>query len=182
MNTSSDTADCVTVTDALPAQAQIIQNLLQLYTHDFSEFWAGTSRGDLRPDGRFDAYPLDHYWSRPNWSPLLIWSNQVLAGFSLINDQTHTDHPPANRNIGEFFVLRKHRGQGIGRVASELIFARHPGSWEVAVARKNVGAYEFWCKTVKSTAQVSGIREFDSNNEKWNGSIFRFEWGNQSTK
>jgi predicted acetyltransferase len=176
MNTRSDIADGVTVTDALPAQAQIIQNLVQLYTHDFSEFLAGTSRGDLHPDGRFDAYPLDQYWSRPEWSPLLIWSKRMLAGFALINDQTHTGGQPANRNVGEFFVLRKYRGQGIGRVAIERVFSRHPGSWEVAVARRNVGAYEFWRKTLKGTARVSGIREFDSNNEKWNGPIFRFEW------
>jgi predicted acetyltransferase len=178
MNTSSDVADSVSVTDALPAHAEIIQNLAQLYTHDFSEFWAGTARGDLHPDGRFDAYPLDGYWTRPNWSPLLIWNNRALAGFSLINDQTHSGHP-ANRNVGEFFIVRKHRGRGVGRSAIERIFSRYPGSWEVAVARRNVAAREFWRRTIKGAAEVSGFQEYDFNNEKWNGPIFRFEWCNQ---
>ncbi len=48
----------VAVTDAARAQAPIIQNLMQLYTHDFSEFWGGTARGDLNAEGLFDALPL----------------------------------------------------------------------------------------------------------------------------
>jgi predicted acetyltransferase len=173
-----DTADSVTVTDALPAHAPIIQNLVQLYTHDFSEYWAGTSRGDLHPDGRFDEYPLDDYWTRSNWSPLLIWNHRVLAGFSLINDRTHSGLP-ANRNVGEFFVLRKYRGQGVGRSAIGRIFSRYPGSWEVAVARKNVGGHEFWRKILNGAAEVAGLHEFDSNTERWNGPIFRFVWSDQ---
>ena len=62
----------VTLTEAQGSQAPIIQNLAQLYTHDFSEFWAGTSRGDLGPEGKFAAYPLDEYWTRPNWSASLL--------------------------------------------------------------------------------------------------------------
>jgi predicted acetyltransferase len=167
--------DAVTVTDALPAQAGIIQNLVQLYTHDFSEFWAGTARGDLHPDGRFDAYPLDDYWARPNWSPLLIWNNRVLAGFSLINDRTHSGRP-ANRNVGEFFIVRKYRGRGVGRSAIRQIFSRYPGSWEVAVARRNTAARDFWRKAINGAAEVSGLQEYDLNDERWNGPIFRFEW------
>jgi predicted acetyltransferase len=172
---TSQPTDAVTVTDALSAHAEIIQNLVQLYTHDFSEFWAGTARGDLHPDGRFDAYPLDDYWTRPNWSPLLIWNNRVLAGFSLINDRTHSGRP-ANRNVGEFFVVRKYRGRGVGRSAIRQIFSRFPGSWEVAVARRNIAARDFWRSTIKGSAEVSGLQEYDSNDERWNGPILRFEW------
>jgi predicted acetyltransferase len=161
---------------ALPAEAPIIDNLMQLYTHDFSELWAGTPRGDLNPQGRFEPYPLDEYWSRPNWSALFIWRDQVLAGFSLINDQTHSGEA-ADRNVGEFFILRKHRGQGVGRRAAELVFSSHTGSWEVAVARKNRRACEFWRRTINHAAsRATGIRELDLQNEKWNGPIFRFDW------
>jgi predicted acetyltransferase len=173
--TRSEMVDSVTVTDALPAQAQVIQNLVQLYTHDFSEFWAGTARGDLHPDGRFDAYPLENYWTLPNWSPLLIWNNRALAGFSLINDRTHSGRP-ANRNVGEFFIVRKYRGRGVGRSAIRQIFSRYPGSWELAVARRNIAARDFWRKTIQGSAEVSGLQEYDSNDERWNGPIFRFEW------
>lgn len=175
MNASID-GSTVSVTGAQPVQGPVIQNLMQLYTHDFSEFWGGTSRGDLNPEGLFDAYPLDEYWSTPNWSALLIWCGQVLAGFSLVNDQTHSGLA-ANRNMGEFFILRKHRGRGVGRVAAEAIFSLHPGLWEVAVARKNALAREFWHKTIRRSAKVSNLQELDLRNERWNGPVLRFEWG-----
>ena len=73
----------VDVTGTVPGHAPLIQNLMQLYIHDFSEFWAGTPRGDLNADGRFDPYPLDDYWSRTNWAAALIWCERALAGFAV---------------------------------------------------------------------------------------------------
>ena len=164
------------VTSAAPPQAQVIQNLMQLYTHDFSEFWSGTVRGDPNAEGLFDPYPLEGYWTNPNWSAMLIWCDQVLAGFSLVNDQTHSELA-ANRNMAEFFILRKHRGRGVGRIAAEVIFSQHPGLWEVAVARRNVRAREFWQKTIRGSAKASNVQELDLQNAHWNGPILRFEWG-----
>jgi predicted acetyltransferase len=165
----------ITITYAAHPQARIIQNLMQLYTHDFSEFWGGTARGDLTAEGLFDGYPLEGYWSRPNWSALLIWCRGTLAGFSLVNDETHSGLP-ANRNMGEFFVLRKHRGRGVARFAAETIFSLHPGSWEVAVTRKNTHAREFWRKSMLRSDKASNVQELDLRNARWNGPIFRFDW------
>ena len=175
MKSNRDSSGPVHLIAVMPGEEPIIQNLMQLYTHDFSEFWAGTARGDLNRDGRFEAYPLREYWSRPNWSALFIRRNQVLAGFSLINDKTHSGLA-ANRSVGEFFVLKKHRGQGVGQIAAQHIFSSHPGSWEVAVARKNVQAREFWRKTIQNAGRATDVQELDVNSADWNGPIFRFEW------
>jgi len=164
----------VTLTPALRAQEPIIQNLAQLYTHDFSELWAGLPKGDLGPDGRFDPYPLDGYWTRPEWSAAFILSNGGLAGFVLINDQGHSDRP-VDHNIAEFFVLRKHRRQGVGRRAAQSVFSQHPGWWEVAVARNNTRAGEFWRNTIGGAPQVENIHELDVANNLWNGPLFRFK-------
>jgi predicted acetyltransferase len=166
----------VSVAAAERAQAPLIQNLMQLYTHDFSGFWGGTTRGDVNAQGLFDAYPLDDYWVLPNWTAMLIGCDQVLAGFCLVNDRTHSGLM-AHRNMAEFFVLRKHRGRGVGQIAAETIFSRHPGIWEVAVARKNVRAQEFWPRTIKGSAKSSQFQELDLQDERGNGPIFRFEWG-----
>jgi predicted acetyltransferase len=166
----------VTVAAAGRDQAPLIQNLMQLYTHDFSEFWGGTSRGDVNAQGLFDPYPLDEYWVLPNWTAMLICCDQVLAGFCLVNDRTHSGLP-AQRNMAEFFILRKHRGRGVSQAAAGIIFSRHPGSWEVAVARKNARAREFWRKTIMASAKSSQFQELDLQDERWNGPIFRFEWG-----
>jgi predicted acetyltransferase len=166
----------VSVVAAEPAQAPLIQNLIQLYTHDFSEFWGGTSRGDVNAQGLFDAYPLDQYWTELNWTPMLICCDRVLAGFCLVNDRTHSGLT-ADRNMAEFFILRKHRGRGVSQAAADIVFSCHPGLWEVAVARKNARAREFWRKTVTRSAKSSQFQELDLQDERWNGSIFRFQWG-----
>ena len=165
----------VIVTEASNTQEPILQNLLQLYTHDFSEFWAGTDKGDLQADGRFANYPLEQYWTNANWSALTIECDGVLAGFAFVNDRVHSGEQ-VDHNMAEFFILRKHRGRGVGRIAAEMIFSKHPGSWEVAVARKNVAALSFWRRTVGGTANARNVHEIDVNNEHWNGPILRLEW------
>lgn len=165
----------LTLTKAFVQQEPILQNLMQFYTHDFSEFWAGASRGDLAADGRFEAYPLADYWTRADWSAQLIWRGDVLAGFALVNDQAHSGAPVAS-SVAEFFVLRKHRGGGVGREAAEMIFSQRPGPWEVAVARKNVRALNFWRRTILESERASEISETDVSDGHWDGPILRFVW------
>jgi predicted acetyltransferase len=166
----------ISVQDAGREQASTIQNLMQLYTHDFSEFWAGTTRGDVDAEGRFDPYPLEEYWSSPKRVAMLIGCDNALAGFCLLNDRTHSGLE-ADWNMAEFFILRKYRGQGVGRIAAESVFSRHPGLWELAVARKNAAAREFWRKVLSRSGKCVGFQELDLNDERWNGPVFRFEWG-----
>lgn len=165
----------VTLIQASAQQEPILQNLMQFYTHDFSEFWAGTSRGDLTAEGQFEAYPLADYWRRPAWSAQLIRRDGVLAGFALINDQAHAG-ALVQSSVAEFFILRKHRGGGLGREAAEMIFSQRPGAWEVAVARKNVRALAFWRRIVRATTRASSVLETDVNDAHWNGWVLRFTW------
>ena len=154
-------------------QEPVLQNLVQFYTHDFSEYWAGTQRGDLQPDGRFAPYPLAEYWESERCAASLIYCDSALAGFVLVNDHGHTGQP-VDHNMAEFFVVRKYRSRGVGREAAEQVFAARPGVWEVAVARKNVPALSFWRRVVGSLQSERELSEFDSNNELWNGPILRF--------
>lgn len=163
----------VTLEEATPADAPVLQNLLQLYTHDFSEHWAGTTKGDLQPDGRFPDYPLADYGSRAGWSAVLVRCDGHLAGFVLVNDRGRSGEA-VDRNVAEFFVVRKYRGRGVGRAAAEQLFARWPGRWEVAVARKNVEALEFWRRVV---ARAGGVTELDVRSTAWDGPVLRFAWG-----
>lgn len=156
------------------AQVSTLQNLFQLYVHDFSEFWAGTERGDLSADGLFELDPhLDSYWTDPKREALFIHVDEALAGFVLINDHSHSGQP-LDHSIAEFFVVRKYRGQGVGRQAAHEVFARHPGIWEAAIARKNIAALVFWRRAVETVPGAHDIQEFDVTSEEWNGPVLRF--------
>jgi predicted acetyltransferase len=155
------------------ADEPALQNLMQLYIHDFSERWAGEARGELGDDGRFGDYPLDGYWRDAGWRPYLIRTATALAGFALVNDAPHselaTDH-----SMAEFFVVRKHRRRGLGALAAQRLFGALRGVWEVAVARKNTGALAFWRRTIGDFAGASEISEHDLTGPDWNGPVIRF--------
>ena len=148
-----------------------LDNLLQLYIHDFSEHWAGRPDGELEPDGRFAPYPLDPYWSDVTCIPLLVKVDSHLAGFVLLNAQSHVD-APVDHNVAEFFIVRKHRRCGVGTRVIQQIFDRYPGQWEIAVARRNVSALAFWRKVVAQRANEVDDRDVQSS--RWNGFVLRF--------
>ena len=164
----------VEIVPATTLQRAALENLMQLYIHDFSEHWAGRSEGELHEDGRFTPYPLDAYWSEASHVPLLIRCGSSLVGFALLNANSHTGRP-VDRNVAEFFVARKYRRSGAGTAAAHAVFARYPGQWEAAVARRNVAALAFWRKTIAACPHAFGREEHDINDAHWNGPVIRFK-------
>lgn len=114
---------------------------------------------ELRQYGEVDDdYPyLDRYWQagESRW-PYLIRAGEDVAGFALVNAHSVTTQP-VDFAMAEFFVRREQRGKGIGLAAAEALFARHPGSWEVAVMAGNHPARNFW-KRVLQRLQVGDLR------------------------
>jgi predicted acetyltransferase len=164
----------VQVLIASDAHRAAVGNLFQLYVHDFSEQWAGRPEGELQDDGRFGLDDsLADYWTRPGHVPLIVTVDGRLAGFALLDDETHSGLA-ADRNMAEFFIVRKHRRLGVGTTVAHAIFAAHPGQWEVAVARRNLGAIGFWRRAIGAFAEACGIEERDVASPAWDGPIIRF--------
>ena len=162
------------ITVASLGERSVLTNLMQFYVHDFSEFWFDRDDGDLQDDGQFGDYPLDAYWSEPGHVPLLLRTAAGrLVGFVLVNNEGHSGEP-TDRNIAEFFIARKYRRGGYGTAAAHGVFDRYPGHWEAAVARRNLGALQFWRKAIASHPRVTEIREHDFSTPQWNGPIIRF--------
>jgi predicted acetyltransferase len=146
--------------------------MFQLYVHDFTEHWAGTDRGELQEDGRFADYPdLDGYWVEPQRSAWFIRVDGHLAGFALLSATSHSGEP-ADHDMAEFFVVRKHRRGGIGFAAANELISARGGQWEIAVTRANVGALAFWRRVAAQAAVEVDERWMDDH--RWNGAILRF--------
>jgi predicted acetyltransferase len=159
-----------------PERRETLANLFQLYTHDFSEQWAGEPQGDLGEDGRFAAYPfLDSYWAEADRESLLIRADGKLAGFALINTLAHSGLP-ADFSMAEFFVARKYRRSGVGLAAACKIIRTRPGQWEIAVIRRNTPAHPFWRKVAAAVA-VGPIEDIDKADDRWDGLILRLRVG-----
>jgi len=153
-----------------------LTNLFQLYAHDFSEQWFDRPEGELNEDGRLEEYGLlDNYWSEPKHEALLIRADGRLAGFCLVNDHSHSGLP-LDYQIAEFFVARKHRRAHVGEAAALAVMGARPGLWELAVARRNVGAQHFW-RRVAARLAGEAVEERDQDDERWNGLILRLQVG-----
>ncbi len=160
----------VLIQQAVPVQRGLLERLLQLYLHDFSEFAPRhTTYGEVDAEGLFPYPPgLDCYWQEPDREPLLIWANGAVAGFVLVNRWSALDRP-LDRAVAEFFVLRKYRRAGVGTRAAHGAFLRHPGRWEVPVAAYNPAALQFWRRAAGSVA--GGAQEHPGDGRRWNGTV-----------
>jgi len=122
----------------------VIKNLMQLYIYDFSEFVAC----DVEKNGLFKPYPdLDDYWEEGNGKfPYIIQSGNKYAGFVLI--RYIRSGQQSYFSMAEFFVMKKFRRKGIGKLVAGIAFTLHKGRWEIYQKESNKPAQLFWTKVI----------------------------------
>lgn len=160
MSGSADgTRSRVTLTPASREQAPVLANLLELYAHDLSAWF------DLEPgaDGRFGYPHLARYWGEEGRHPFLLTVDGTLAGLVLVARGSRISGDRDVWDMAEFFVLRRHRRQGVGAAAAAEAFARFPGAWEVRVHERNAPALAFWRRAIDA---FTGGRASESSAEQ----------------
>ena len=124
------------------ATAEILRNLFPLYIHDLSAF----TDFDVEEDGKFRAPPsFAAYWESADRHPFLLRADGKIAGFALIRQM---ESAPLTFDMGEFFVLRRYRRLGVGRIAAAALFDRFKGRWEVRELIDNLPAQSFWRRII----------------------------------
>jgi len=58
------------------------------------------------------------------------------------------EEKPIRWSLGEFFVMRKYRRQGIGEYAAACVFDLWPGKWEVNQIAAHSASTDFWRKVI----------------------------------
>ncbi|GCE45857.1 putative acetyltransferase [Thermosporothrix hazakensis] len=144
-------------------QKIVLRHLMELCQYDYSEF----DGEDVNEHGLFDYTYLDHYWIEPGRYPFLIRVNGRLAGFVLVR---RLDGQPTH-SIAEFFVLRKYRKQGIGRMVACRIFDEFPGRWKVKQEAGNLPAQAFWRKVI---AEYTDGRYHETQENAWGDVVQEF--------
>lgn len=154
----------------------ILQNLIQLYRYDSSEF----DNHVMNQHGLYDYRYLDHQWADDFRRPYLIKVNGEIAGFALIIldvPKAYTACSVAEKTniMSDFFILKKHRNKGIGTTAAFTIFNQHRGYWEVKQTKNNLPAYKFWKDVI--SRYPNGKLEEDKilPCAKWDGTLLIFK-------
>ena len=149
-------------------ERSIVQKMMELYLHDFSEF----DGCDLDQYGLYSYYDLDYYFIEETHACYVVQVEGKWAGLALIANYGHFEGN--QRSMEEFFILRKYRKQGLGEKIASDIFRLHPARWEVEVQACNPLAQQFWRKTIGNFTG-GAMREVMLNNEKWHGPVFCFD-------
>jgi len=136
----------VVIDPIVAEQAATLQNLVELYAHDFSEYVPV----ELKPNGRFDLGVDERWWTADDHFAFFIRARGHLAGFALVRRGSRFDGGPDVMDMAEFFVVRGARRRGVGVGAAHALFEAFPGAWEIRVRPANVGATRFWAGAVEA--------------------------------
>lgn len=158
----------VTLEPCAKEQASVLQNLFQLYGHDFSEHMPL----ELGEDGRFLLPIGDVWWTDANHHPFLVRHEQHLAGFALVRRGSRVTSDKAPMDVAELFIARGGRRKKLGTAVMRTLVAKFPGPWEARVRLSNASAASFWAEAMSSLrgARVSG-EPFTASGAPWQ--VFR---------
>ena len=111
-------------------EKSLLIQLMELYNYEFSAY----SDDDINEYGYYGYAHID---------------DGKIAGLALICPHCDYRKEENAKCIGEFFVLLKYRGRGVGREAAVRLFDMHPGLWEVCYWKNNLPAGHFWKKVIE---------------------------------
>ncbi len=132
----------VKILPATLADYPTIQNMARFYVYDRTPYMGW----ECPESGLFECIDFKHYFENPDEKAFLIRVSDEIAGFVLL-DKMHVVEP-IDWNMGEFFILAKFQGKGIGNIVIQEIFKEHPGKWSIAVMPENIKAVKFWRKVI----------------------------------
>ncbi len=153
-------------------QKPILEQLVQLYLYDFSEI----EGFDMGRDGLFETTLLDSYWVESDRYPFLIYANDRIVGFVLVNSYTCLEENKGAGSVAEFFIMRRYRRQGIGTTAAHRVFEMFPGKWEVRQIQANEAGQLFWRNVIGEYTR-GNFTETTLDNDLWRGPIQSFTSG-----
>jgi predicted acetyltransferase len=120
--------------------SSVLENLIQLYVYDFTDYVPMT----LKTDGRYEYSHLPLYWTDRERHPFIVKVDGRLAGFALVKKGSDFSGDESVWDMAEFFILRGERRRGIGYAVAARVWRRFPGTWEVRVMPNNGRAFKFW--------------------------------------
>jgi len=136
----------ISLCKATDRDKETIQNLGRFYIYEMSRYCGFLPTWETPSNGLFECIDLSSYVEKPDRHAFLIKVDNELAGFVLISKIGST--PDVDWNVGEFFVVSKFQGKGVGRYVAEQIFDQFPGTWETSQIPENKAAIVFWKKVV----------------------------------
>jgi predicted acetyltransferase len=121
-----------------------LRRLMQFYLYDI----ASLDQWDIGPDGLYgNPQRIESFWDDGRYDKFLIKVDGILAGFAFTSSAADESNESAHV-IQEFFVLRRYRRAGVGRIVATRLFENSCGTWKVSVMASNAPAQGFWARII----------------------------------
>jgi len=152
---------------AQPHDFPALAQMLELYQYELSDIWPQP----LDAQGRY-GYDLTRHRAGERFHAHVALRDGEYAGFALVAPAVVMLATGAW--MEQFFILKRHRRSGAGRVLARHVFESHPGPWEVGQMPANLAAQAFWRRVI---AEVTAGRftEVQVTEGWWQGVLQHFE-------
>ena len=129
----------ITLKQAQGGDKALLWNLLQKYLYEMTKYYPD----DMGADGNYSYRYFDAYFVEPEREACLIYDDDILVGFAMINPHSYLGHHP-DHVIAEFTIFPAYRRRHIAMQAAQKVLDEHPGKWEIKFHELNVGAKKLW--------------------------------------
>jgi predicted acetyltransferase len=147
-----------------PESNVLLQNLAEQYCRDMSEWF----QLDTGTDERY-SYDTASVWAK-GYDVHLAKIDDSLAGFAIIGSASEWTGVVGGHDVHEFFVMRKFRRLGIGRIMANFLWDKYRGEWLVRVLEANAPAVAFWRDGISSFS----LNSYDEVQHIANGRHWKF--------
>ncbi len=121
---------------------------MTLFLHDLSEF---NEKLELNPEnGLFEFDVFDWFFEKEGLTPFFINLDGNPVGFILLQSGPYSNQEFADYVLNSFFIVKKHRRKGIGKLACNKFFELYPGRYAISQAQNNTPAVKFWRSVYES--------------------------------
>jgi predicted acetyltransferase len=146
----------------------VLRQMLELYQYDMGDYWPQ----DLNAHGVFGHVGVEPYLKNPALRAFFFLVEGRYAGFGLVDRQVSL--PDNEFWMAQFFVMKRYRRMGVGRLGAHHIFDQFRGRWEVGQMPLNLPARAFWRRTIHDYTGGRFI-EHELHDDRWDGFLQCFD-------
>ena len=120
-------------------ERELLWNINQKYQYEMTRYYPD-KMDDL---GNYHHKYFDAYFTDEKRKAFLIYDDEILVGFVMLNPYSAIDHHP-DYTIAEFTIFPSYRRKHYAIDAVHLLLSNYHGKWEIKYNEKNTGAKKLW--------------------------------------
>ena len=137
---------------------QLFWNVNQKYLYEMTNYYDDL----MDEEGNYQYDYFDEYFTDPKRIVYLIYYNNNLAGFAMINPYSYLDKTP-DYVMAEFTIFPVYRKKHIATNVIDSIFQQHAGLWEIKYNENNLPAKTLWNKVCAKYSPIqTHLTEFET--------------------